>query len=418
LSRFSVVGLNHRTASLDLRGAFSFEGEALGHALGFLREKGVPECLVLSTCNRTEVYAFVENDTPLLELFHRRQRGLGSGFYRQLYRKQDAEAVRHLFNVASGLDSRIVGENEIQGQLRRAFTTAQEEGLVGARLRAVVDHAIRTGKRVRSETEVGRQVLSMGSLAVRKTLAGQEDFSRRTVAVVGTGDIARRILKELVAYSPKRLLVVSRSESRASLLAREFKGEARSMDGLDQVVGESDVVFAATHSETPLIRAESLAGRTVPLALVDLAVPAIAEREIERLSHVFLANVDDLAATLADNQKAREKAAESAVALVEEEVQAHLSLLKETEVSPLLSALHRKGQEVGREQLRWALDKMGDLSEGQEQILEVLTHRLVNRLLHHPLTEIKALADDRAGLEVARRLLGLGESSQEAGRVA
>ena len=416
--RFSVVGLNYRTAPLALRGAFAFEGESLRQALRFLKGRGIEEGLVLSTCNRIEVYAFAETDTPLLDLYHARQHSLGSAFYQSVYRKEGDEAVRHLFRVAAGLDSKILGENEIQGQLRRAWSYSKEEGMVNAPLQMVIEQAIRAGKRVRTETELGRNALSMASIAVRKGLSLAGSFEAKTVAVLGTGEIAQRVLRELRDVACGERLIFSRSRSRAELLCQEFGASPRSIEELEGELPKIDVLLSATHSEIEIIRTDMLLGRTRPLTLIDLAVPATIAKDVGQMAGIDLANVDDLSITLSENQQLREQAVPTAEAVIAQELRSYFNRLREAEVVPLMAALHQNSQEICKEQVAWAIDKLGPLNEAEQRVIETLAHRIMNRLLHHPLKEIKGLADDPAGLDVARRLLGLSELDKEGERVA
>ena len=411
--RFTVVGLNYRTAPLSVRGAFAFEGESLKQALQFLKEHSVTEALILSTCNRIEVYAFADSDALLLDVFHRKQHKLGSAFYQSVYRKEGDEATRHLFRVAAGLDSKILGENEIQGQLRRAWSVSKAEGLGGRSLQTLVEHAIRTGKRVRTETELGWQATSMGSVAVRT--ASPDGFEGRTVAVLGTGEIAQRVLREITSCER---LIFSRTPSRAELVGREFGATPHHLSELGALLPKIDILFSATHSETELIGVEMLRGRSRSLTLIDLAVPATIAKEVSQIPNVQLSNIDDLSLTLLENQEMRRRAATVAESVVDAELLNYFDRRREDQVVPLVSALHRMGQEIAREQVGWAVEKLGPASEEDQRVLEALASRIVSRLLHYPLTELKRLAEDPKGLDIACRLLGLEVEANETGRVA
>jgi glutamyl-tRNA reductase len=296
-----VVGLSHRTASLETRERFTFEGEALQEALDWLRERGIEECAILSTCNRTEIYACTSHDDLLIQFLHEWE-GLPQGeLTPYLYVKRGEEAVEHLFCVAAGLDSQVLGESEILAQVKQAWEKAREADCTGVLLNSLFQRAVAVGKRVRAETALGRQAVSLGSLAVRAAIEHKPDIGNAVIIVIGTGTMGRRVVKELAEYRPKSLYILSHTFAYASALASDSGATPLALGALQQVLPEADIIFTATTAPHPILDTTCLSPlqdnrQNRPLLVLDLGVPRNTDPAVRLLPFVKLYDLEDLKA--------------------------------------------------------------------------------------------------------------------------
>ena len=418
MTSLRLIGASHQTASLDLRHDLALGPDEVREALRSAREEeALQESLVLSTCNRTEFYVVAPDGAAAegaLRALVRRAKGsdlLAPGPH--LYARDDGEAARHLLRVASGLESMVLGEAEILGQVRDALAFAAAEGALGSVLDRLATTALRAGKRARTETEIGAGTVSVASAAV--ALAGKvfSDLGGRHVLVVGAGDTARQAGQHFALRRPAALRFANRTAERAEALARAFGAEAIPIDGLPAALATSDVVVCATSASQPLLAKEAVREavrlrRGRPLLVLDLGVPRNVEPEVADLEGVFLHTVDAVRGHVDENLGRRRRAVPRVEAIVEEELSGYLDWVRTLEVTPTLRALCERFEAVRAEEVGRHL---GRFSKEDAERVESLTRSLVNKLLHTPITRLKALGSgdgqDLRRLDAVREIFDL-----------
>ena len=378
MTRILLTGLNHKTAPLEIRESVSFSKEQLPDALPALAEQ-VGEGVILSTCNRTEVYTIGDEPAEAaggIRRFVADYHGLSPHVVdAHLYDRTDVDAVRHLFRVTSGLDSMILGESEILGQVREALTAAAGSQSLRAPVSRLFHRAIRTGRRVREETEVGRNALSISSAAVHLAQRVLGDLSGLTVLLIGAGEAGQLVAKALRTTGAGDLMMANRTPERAEELARDMGGTAIPYDGLGPSMENADIVIAATEAPEYVLSRDSIAsvaserhGRG--LFLFDLAVPRNVAPEAAAIDGVSLFNVDDLSAIAEENLEGRKEAANDAETIVEEEVAHFMSWWESLEAMPIIRALREQAETIRKGELDRALHDMPDLSDRDAEALE------------------------------------------------
>ena len=413
------LGLSHWTAPLQVRDKVSFPGSELGRAHLTLRNH-VAEGIILSTCNRTEVYAVAsdsdastqESICQFLSEFHDVDSGL---FAPHLYIVTDAEAVRHLFRVASGLDSLILGEPQILGQVRDALAVAAEAKSTGVILSRLFHYGLRTGRRARDETEIGKTALSASYVGVKLAQRMLGSLAGKTVLLVGAGEAGRLVARALRSVGVVDLFIANRTLSRANDLADEIQGSVLAFDKIGHDLKRVDIVISSTDAPGRIfchsMVAQAMEGRNGrPLFLFDLAVPRDIDPDVADIRGVHLFNIDDLSTIAAENRVKREGAAEAAEAIVEEEVVRFFQWLRSLETVPLINELRAEAEALRCHELERAFRRLPNLDERERRVLEQVSRSIVNKMLH---TSISALNQQRASfhLEVARGLEQLRETS-------
>ena len=413
-----ALGINHQTAPVSLRERVAFADDSLAPALAALRAlPQVAEVALLSTCNRTELYAISNDDGRALGDWLASHPGGAHDLQAYLYRHHNAEAVRHLFRVATGLDSLVLGEPQILGQVKHAWAAARAAGTLGNQLDRLFQHAFVTAKRARTDTRIGVNPVSVASAAVR---LAQESFAHPAdacVLLIGAGETIELIARHLVQSKVKRLLIANRTLVHAQELASRHGGVALPLAELDRHLGEADIVFSATASRVPILgRGEvsaALAQRKHrPMLLLDLAVPRDIAPEVGALQDVFLYTVDDLERAVEDNRRSRRDAADAAEAIVELQVARFVETLAAGPRTEPLRRLRAYGERARAELLAKAKQQ---LTAGQDphDVLEGLAHRLTNRLLHAPTAALHeaALRGDAELPRAIDRLFAAGEGT-------
>ena len=411
-----VLGINHQTAPVSLRETGAFGPDTLRHALASLRaQAGVQEAVLLSTCTRTELYARSDNGPDALANWLAGQQRAGDDLHAYLYRHDGADAVRHLFRVATGLDSLVLGEPQILGQVKQAWTDARDAGSLGGPLDRAFQQAFATAKRARTETTIGRNPVSVASTAVR---LAQESFARldeSDVLLIGAGETIELAARHLVAGKVRRLLIANRTLAHAQDLARRHGGFALPLEELDRHLAEADIVISATAARQPILQRAQVeqalrARRHRPMLLLDLAVPRDIAEDVATLRDVFLYTVDDLERAIEDNRAARRNAAEQAEAIIEVHASRFISALGQTDAAAPLRRLREHGQAVQAQALAKA---RAQLAAGRDpaEVLDLLAHTLTNKLLHAPSA---ALREDAALGEAAIRLFTAGKGDTDA----
>ncbi|MDF2819375.1 MAG: glutamyl-tRNA reductase [Stenotrophomonas rhizophila] len=388
-----VLGLNHQTAPVELRERASFGGDALPQALASLRDTPqVAEAVLLSTCNRTELYAVAESGEALAQWLESHA-GQLHGY---LYQHADADAVRHLFRVATGLDSMVLGEPQILGQVKDAWATARDHGLLGQRLDRLFQQTFSVAKRARTDTRVGANPISVASTAVR---LAQNSFARledSTVLLVGAGETIELAARHLSEGRVRRLLIANRTLAHAQELATRHGGVALPLTELERHLGEADVVFSATAAREPVITKAQIAAalrsrKHKPMLLFDLAVPRDIETGVGELQDAFLYTVDDLERAVEDNRRSRREAAAEAEAIIELQVSRFVETLQANAHQAPLRQLRAYGEATRVEMLDKARQQLAH-GKSPEEVLELLAHGLTNRLLHPPTAALRAAA--------------------------
>ena len=409
--------MSHRSAPVEVRERLAFPPCAGRRFLRRLKDEGlVSEAVLLSTCNRTEVYAVVEDEGArggVLDLLAEDRDVERTSLEQDTYWLTDAEAVRHLYRVASSLDSMVVGEGQILGQVREAYRAATEEHCAGQILNRLFHTSLRVGKKVRSETGIGDSSLSVPRVAVKLAEEVFGDLTGRRALVLGAGDMSELVVKHLKDRGVADLLIANRTPQRASLLAERVGGRAVAFDALAAELPEVDVVVSSTGSGEWVVQSETVAGalalRSEPLFFIDIAVPRDIDPVVQTLGSVYLYDIDDLQAVVERNAEGRQDAAEEGEAMISPAVLEFTGWLSTLHVVPLIQELRDGAEQIRRHELARALERM-EISPEEAASVERMSHSLVNKLLHGPIQEIKARAEAGSPLEsseVRRRLMAL-----------
>ncbi len=402
-----VVGLNHRTAPVELRERVAVPSSRMVKALHDLSgREHLAEVVLLSTCNRTEIYArstkFHSAVSDVLEFLSEQGSAPPEDFSEHLYTYYDDSAVSHLFGVAAGLDSMIVGEDEILGQVRSAWQLAEAEGASGQAMARVFRHAIELGKRVRTDTAIGRRALSVSSAAV--ALAERTMFSLRgrSVLILGAGDVAEGLGRALIAAGVGEVVVANRTHARAVALAERLGGRAVPLGELQDVLTSVDVLLTATDStEVHVERAdvEAVMERRggVPLLIVDVAVPRDVDPGAAQIPGVTLHDVDDLHQLTEAAMDERRREVDTVREIIGEELERFQTDRAAREVAPLVTSLRDRAEAVRRSELLRFRTKLGALDEEARNTVDALTHGIINKLLHEPTVRLKEAAGTARG---------------------
>jgi glutamyl-tRNA reductase len=415
--------MSHRSAPVEVRERVAFPPCAGRSFLRRLKDEGVvSEAVLLSTCNRTEVYSVVEEEgarARVLDLLAEDRGVERASLEQDTYWLTDAEAVRHLYRVASSLDSMVVGEGQILGQVREAYRAATEEHCAGQILNRLFHTSLRVGKKIRSETGIGDSPLSVPRVAVKLAEEVFGDLAGRRALVLGAGDMSELVVKHLKDRGVADLLIANRTPERARLLAERVGGRAVAFDALTAELPEVDVVVSSTGSGEWVVQSETVAGaleaRSEPLFFIDIAVPRDVDPVVQTLGSVYLYDIDDLQAVVERNAEGRQDAAEEGEAMISPAVLEFTGWLSTLHVVPLIQELRNGAEQIRRHELARALDRM-ELSPEEAASVERMSHSLVNKLLHGPIQEIKARAEAGSPIEsseVRRRLMVLDDLDVE-----
>jgi len=397
-----ALGINHQTAPVSLRERVAFADHALPSALASLRTlPSVREVALLSTCNRTELYAVTDDAGRALGdwLASHPEGGaavIHSDLRAYLYRHHNADAVRHLFRVATGLDSLVLGEPQILGQVKHAWAAARAAGTLGGQLDRLFQQAFVTAKRARTDTRIGVNPVSVASAAVR---LAQGSFARpadSAVLLIGAGETIELVARHLAQAKVKRLLVANRTLAHAHDLASRHGGMALPLAEIDRHLAEVDIVFCATASREPVLQRAQVAAalaqrRHRPMLLLDLGVPRDIAADVATLKDVFLYTIDDLERAVEDNRRSRREAADAAEAIIELQVSRFVETFAASTRTAPLKRLRAHGESARAEVLAKARQQ---LASGQDPhaVLEFLAHTLTNRLLHAPTIALREAA--------------------------
>ena len=406
-----LTGLNHKTAPVELRERLAIAPESLGvETQALLEHPGIGEALILSTCNRVEVLICHEGDDPgVADYLNRRFEVEAQTLRPHLYEYRDAEAVRHLFRVAASLDSMVVGEPQILGQVKESYAAARSVGTIGPGLERLLQSTFAAAKKVRTETQIGASSVSIASVAVdlaRKIFGSLEG---KRVLLVGAGKMSELAARHLMQQGAGSLLIANRTQERAVRLAQKFNGHVVRFDDLYARADEADILITSTGSTEFLFRTPHAQQflhrrRNRPMFFIDIAVPRDVDPEINRLEGIFLYDIDDLQSVAATNLADRSNEARRAEAILEQEVARYRRQVEAVDVVPALVDLQAAAEEMRQAELRRHHGRLRSLTEAQLAAVEAMTRSLMNKFLHQPLQMLKAAAreGDAAAVEAIR----------------
>jgi glutamyl-tRNA reductase len=421
MSELLAIGVSHKTAPVEVRERLALPEARAAEFLRDLRGSGdVREAVAISTCNRTELYLVVadpvEAESTVLAMLSSQAGIRPTALAPAIYSHRNCDAARHLYRVTAGLDSMIVGENEVQGQVKRAYEAALAQEMTGPLTNRLFTAALEAGKRVRTETGIGERALTLPAVAVALARELLGALSGREVVIVGTGETSELTARALANSGVRTVFVASRRRDRAISLARRYHGRSVSFDELPQALERADIVVAATASPHLLLGSgevnEVMEGRRGrPVLLIDLAVPRDIDSACAEITGVSLYDIDDLQAVIDRNRRVRQAEARTAEGIVEEEIQHFATWLGSLEVLPTLAALRARANEIAAQVVKENEGKWESASPRDLDRVQALTKALVNRLLHEPTVRMKDARDDRIHTRMAlvRELFGLSE---------
>lgn len=397
-----VVGLNHTTAPVAVREQLAFSATALEAALEHFRPPEVGELVILSTCNRVEFYMQTQQvDASVAQCVHylAAARALpAASFTSHLYQWYDMDAVRHVFRVASSLDSLVLGEPQILGQVKAAYVAAQTAGRTGPMFSQLFERAFSVAKAVRNETGVSDHAVSVSYAAVELAKKIFESLQQRTVMVLGAGDTAALAARHLVNQGVTRVFITNRTQERAERLAQELYAKAIPWEIFPEHLAQTDIVVSSTSApqaviDAPMVHEAMRARRGRPMFFIDIAVPRDIDPAVNALENVFLYDIDDLHNVVQENRQERQREALVAEELVWREVRYFEQWLASRDAVPTIVALRQYAEGIRRQELGKALAKLGPLETRHQQALEALTSSIINKLLHPPTVYLKRASE-------------------------
>jgi len=417
-----LLGVNHRTAPVEVRERLAIPERKLPEALQSLMTlPGMNEGLILSTCNRVEIVAHTANGSTDLRHFLKQYFNMDPAPYEPyLYEFRQKDAIRHVFRVASSLDSMVVGEPQILGQVKEAYATARAAGTVQSLLDLLLTRAFAVAKRVRTETAVGSSSVSVASVAVE--LAGRifGSLEGKQVCIVGAGKMAELAARHLITRGAGPVLVANRTYERACALAEHFGGQAIKFDQLYERCERADVVITSTGAPVSIFRREHgerfLAKRkNRPMFFIDIAVPRDVDPEMNKLDGIFVYDIDDLQDAVSSHVQSRRQEAEHAENIIQTEVERFHARLQTLHVVPTIVSLQDQFETIRQAELDRVRGRLGKLTPEQELAVDALTHGIVNKIMHMPIRTLKAAAGPEMGIlvETFRKIFNLHDKSPD-----
>jgi len=419
----TLVGLSHKTAPIEIREKLTFPVKCQGDALAaLLASPAISEAVILSTCNRTEIYAVSIDDSgsdaviDFLCDYHGLDR---HELIRYLYIVEERAVVKHLFRVVASLDSMVLGEAQILHQVKEAYDCACEASSASRVAHKLFRQSFEVGKRVRTETAIGESAVSISYAAVELAKKVFDTLAGRTILVVGAGKMSELTAKHLVSQGVASVLVANRTYERAVELAEKFEGTAVAYEDLFDHMRVADIVISSTSAPGYVISkpdvAEVMRHRRDPLFLIDIAVPRDIDPAVNELANAFVYDIDSLNGVVQSNLEERMREARRAEVIIDEELDSFEAWLESMEVVPTISAIRAKAEKVRAEELDKAMKRLGGLSEKELETVEALTQAIVNKMLHGPTARLKAVASEKDGIvhvESARFLWGLDSNPE------
>ena len=421
---YVLIGVNHRTAPVEVREQFAIPEARLPEAVRALTScPGVEEGMIVSTCNRVEILARTTNELAGLDGFFQEFYGVDPTAYRtHLYEYRDRDAVRHVFRVASSLDSMVVGEPQILGQVKEAYATARAVGGVNSQLDALLTRAFAVAKRVRTETAVATSAVSVASVAVDLAKKIFGNLKGKSVYLVGAGKMCELAARHLLAHGAEKIYVSNRTYDRALALAKKFNGEALPFDQLYDTVPQADIVISSTGAPHAIFRKEHgerflSRRRNRPMFFIDIAVPRDIDPEMNKLDGIFVYDIDDLQQVVSTHVADRRVEADRAEAIVQLEVDKFQARLQTLDVVPTIVSLQEHLETVRQAEIDRVRGRLGSLSPEQELAVEALTRGIVNKIMHTPITSLKSAARESSEattlIDLVRKLFGLRDAKAD-----
>ncbi len=413
-----VVGLNHKVADVDVRERLAFNGPKLEEGLLlFHKVPHIKESIILSTCNRVELYANVDDVEKAAEAtrvflsdYHKINR---TALDRSLYIHSDVDAVKHVFRVASSLDSMVIGEPQILGQLKDAFELALAKKTTGILLNKLMKKAISVAKRVRTETKIAENAVSISFAAVELAKKIFTDLSSKIFMLLGAGEMAELAARHLINNGVREVIVANRTYERACDLAKEFNGRPVKFENFIDEMHRADIIICSTGASHYILSKNQMQKvmkerKQRQVFIIDISVPRNIDPEINELDNVYLYNVDDLQGIVDSNLFERKKEAEKAERIIEEEIETFSKWLQSLDSVPTIIAIREKAEEIKKEELEKLMHKIPNISQKEKEAIEYMATAIVNKLIHPPTAALKEDSEDRDILVAAiRKLYGM-----------
>src|SRR5271167_4201276 len=420
-----VIGVNHQTAPVEVRERFAISEPRLPEAVKTLvSQPGIEEAMIVSTCNRVELIARASESTADLHSCLNQLYGFDTQAYRKyLYEYRERDAVRHIFRVASSLDSMVVGEPQILGQVKEAYATARAVGAVNSQLDALYSRAFAVAKRVRTETAIAMSAVSIASVAVELAKKIFGNLEGKSVYLVGAGKMCELAARHLQAHGASRIYVGNRTFERAAALAKKFSGEPIAFEQLYDTVDRADIVITSTGAPHTIFRKEHgekfLSRRkNRPMFFIDIAVPRDVDPEVNKLDGIFVYDIDDLQQVVSSHISDRRVEADRAEAIVQLEVEKFQSRLQTLDVVPTIVSLQEHLETVRQAEIDRVRGRLGALTPEQELAVEALTRGIINKIMHTPITTLKTAARESTEattvIDLVRKLFGLRDAKKAA----
>jgi len=414
--QLSLVGLSHKTAPVEIRERLAFDDQDLGEALrSLVNREGVSGAMILSTCNRVEILAEAPDDAPVREFLCSYHRVSSETMSNYLYTLRNNDVIRHVFRVASSLDSMIVGEPQILGQIKAAYRTAMDAGTVGMHIGPMMNRAFVVAKRVRTETAIAESAVSISYAAVELARKIFGDLSGKSVMIIGASKMGELAAKHLKRNGVSSVLVTNRTFERAVEMARVFEGAAIPFEQLDDHIDRADIVISSTgapHFVVTKSQAEQIIRRRMnrPMFFIDIAVPRDIDPAVNDIDNLFLYDIDDLQQVVDENLQERQSEAVRAETIVDSEVEAFCSKLQSGEVVPTIVGLQEAMEKVRRDEIERYRKDLGPLTGQQQDALQRITQSMIKKILHSPIAELKNLtrhADGQEQIELIRKIFNV-----------
>ncbi len=395
----AVIGLNHKTAPVEVREKVTFASNTGGGLTrSILALSGVREAIILSTCNRSEVIAHCDPIEDAVEQILQAMAEINGVepqvLVRHVYTKVGEEAVRHIFRVAASLDSMILGEPQILGQVKESFKRDSAADTIGPTLSRLMHRAFFTAKKVRNETGIGLAAVSVAYAAVELAKKILGDLTDKAVLLIGAGEMAELTARHLMGQVRKPICVANRTFENACRLADEFRGEAMQVERLSEALAQADIIISSTGACEPVIKSTDIKSvmkprKYRPMFLIDIAVPRDIEPSVNDIDGVYLYNIDDLQAVVSENLGERMNEALKAEEIVNEEVAKFMEWTKTLDLSPTIVALRDKLEDIRSREISRMNGKLSRLDEGQREVLEIITKSIINKIAHEPISFLK-----------------------------
>ena len=424
--KLAVLGINHKGAPVEIREKLAFPEDSLADALIALQQHcSLDEAVVLSTCNRVELYLIRYDDhvhwrdvQEFLTSYH----GLEPDkFAPYLYKLRETEAIEHLFRVAAGVDSMVIGETQILAQLKDAYRLSAHHSLTGRFFDPLFQTALSVAKEVHTQTGIGQRKVSVSSVAVDLAEKIFTTLEGRSVLVIGAGKMSRLTLNHMLDKGAQKILVTNRSFERAEALAIDVGGQALPFNEMEENLSQADIVISSTASSGIVLRPQHLREalrrrRYQPIFLIDIAVPRDIDPAVNEIDSVYLYDIDDLDSVVAENLTEREGELEECKRLISERVNEFVSERRIADIGPIIAQLTRQADEIRQTEIERALNKLGDISDKDREEIEYLTKRIVNKILNSPISAIREEVVEGNGfriLDATQKLFNLGEENEE-----